>query len=49
MEVLVEYFKMVMKEYDFPPSDPRAQEVLFQQPDKFFLGEGAQLPPRIRA
>ena len=44
----LEHFKMIMNEYRLSPSDPRAQEILYQQAERFFFGEGAQLPPDYR-
>ena len=41
----LEHFKMVMNEFRLAPNDPKSQEVLFQQAEQFFFGEGAQLPP----
>ena len=41
----LEHFKMVMNEYRLSPADPRTNEILFQQAEQFFFGEGAQLPP----
>ncbi len=41
----LEHFKMIMNEYRLAPGDPRSNEVLYQQAEQFFFGEGAQLPP----
>ncbi len=41
----VEYSKMVMNEYRLNPLDPQSQTVIAEQMEKFFFGEGAQLPP----
>ena len=41
----LEHFKMIMNEYRLSPADPRTNEILFQQAEQFFFGEGAALPP----
>ena len=41
----LEHFKMIMNEYRLAAGDPRANQILFQQAEQFFFGEGAQLPP----
>src|SRR5919206_349160 len=41
----LEHFKMIMNEYRLSPADPRTNEILFDQAEQFFFGEGAQLPP----
>jgi len=41
----LEHFKMVLNEYRLSPADPRTTEILYQQAEQFFFGEGAQLPP----
>ena len=41
----LEHFKMVLNEYRLSPTDPRTTEILYQQAEQFFFGEGAQLPP----
>lgn len=41
----IEYSKMVMNEYRLNPLDPQSQTVIAEQMEKFFFGEGAQLPP----
>ncbi len=41
----LEHFKMVMNEYRLSPADPRTTEILYDQAEAFFFGEGAQLPP----
>jgi Fe-S cluster biosynthesis and repair protein YggX len=41
----VEYSKMVMNEYRLNPLDPQSQTIIAEQMEKFFFGEGAQLPP----
>ncbi|HSN13956.1 MAG TPA: oxidative damage protection protein [Anaeromyxobacteraceae bacterium] len=44
----LEHFKMIMNEYRLSPADPRTNEILFEQAEKFFFGEAAQLPPDYR-
>lgn len=41
----IEYSKMLMNEYRLNPLDPQSQNVIAEQMEKFFFGEGAQLPP----
>jgi Fe-S cluster biosynthesis and repair protein YggX len=41
----LEHFKMIMNEYRLAAGDPRANQILFQQAEQFFFGEGSQLPP----
>ena len=41
----LEHFKMIMNEYRLAPGDPRTNQILFEQAESFFFGEGAQLPP----
>src|SRR3989454_807248 len=41
----LEHFKMVMNEYRLAGGSEQANQVLFDQAEKFFFGEGAQLPP----
>jgi Fe-S cluster biosynthesis and repair protein YggX/rhodanese-related sulfurtransferase len=43
-ELWAEHAKMLINEYRLNPSDPRAQELLVQQCEQFFFGEGARLP-----
>jgi len=44
----LEHFKMIMNEYRLSPTDPRTNQILFQQAEQFFFGAGAQLPPDFR-
>jgi Fe-S cluster biosynthesis and repair protein YggX len=44
----LEHFKMIMNEYRLSPADPRTPQILFEQAEKFFFGEGAQAPPDFR-
>src|ERR1035437_5306322 len=41
----VEHMKMLMNEYRINLGTAQAQEFLLEQMDKYFFGEGAQLPP----
>jgi len=41
----LEHSKMVVNEYRLDLTSPRAQQILLEQADQFFFGEGAQLPP----
>ncbi len=41
----IEYSKMLMNEYRLNPLDPGSQKIMEEQLEKFFFGEGAQLPP----
>lgn len=41
----IEYSKMLMNEYRLNPLDPQSQNIIAEQMEKFFFGEGAQLPP----
>jgi len=41
----LEHFKMILNEYRLAPADPRTNQILYQQAEQFFFGEGAQLPP----
>jgi Fe-S cluster biosynthesis and repair protein YggX len=36
---------MLINEYRLNPVDPKARQMLYQQMEQFFFGEGAQLPP----
>jgi Fe-S cluster biosynthesis and repair protein YggX len=44
----LEHFKMILNEYRLAPADPRTTQILYQQAEQFFFGEGAQLPPDYR-
>src|SRR5438445_11724752 len=44
----LEHFKMVMNEYRLAGGSEQANQVLFDQAEKFFFGEGAALPPDYR-
>ena len=41
----LEHSKMLINEYRLDLLSPAAQKMLREQCDKFFFGEGAQLPP----
>ncbi|MBI4510308.1 MAG: oxidative damage protection protein [Deltaproteobacteria bacterium] len=41
----LEYSKMIINEYRLDLTSPRAQKLLFDEVEKFFFGEGSQLPP----
>jgi Fe-S cluster biosynthesis and repair protein YggX len=40
----LEHFKMVLNEFRLAPGDPRTNQILFDQAEKFFFGEGAEMP-----
>lgn len=44
----LEHFKMILNEYRLGPTDPKTTEILYQQAEQFFFGEGAALPPDYR-
>ena len=41
----LEHSKMIVNEYRLDLTSPRAQQILMDECDKFFFGEGSQLPP----
>ncbi len=41
----LEHSKMLINEYRLDLMSPRAQQILKEQVEKYFFGEGAQLPP----
>ncbi len=41
----LEHLKMIINEYRLNPASKEAQELIAQQMEQFFFGEGAQLPP----
>ncbi len=43
----IEHMKMIMNEYRLNLGTKEAQELLIDQMDKFFFGEGAALPPEF--
>jgi Fe-S cluster biosynthesis and repair protein YggX len=44
----LEHFKMIMNEYRLSPADPKTSQILYEQAEKFFFGEQAELPPDYR-
>jgi len=44
-DLWVEHLKMIINEYRLNPATPEAQEIIAQQMEQFFFGEGAALPP----
>lgn len=40
----VDHSKMLLNEYRLNPLDPRAQQIMEEQMELFFFGEGAKLP-----
>jgi Fe-S cluster biosynthesis and repair protein YggX len=45
----VEHSKMLVNEYRLDLTSAKAQQLLMDEADKFFFGEGAQLPPDYKA
>ena len=41
----LEHSKMLINEYRLDLVSPQAQKILIEEMDKYFFGEGAQLPP----
>ncbi len=44
-EMWLDHLRMMMNEYRLNPATAEAQEIIAQQMEKFFFGEGAALPP----
>ncbi|HUY14701.1 MAG TPA: oxidative damage protection protein [Terriglobia bacterium] len=44
-EMWLDHLRMLMNEYRLNPATKEAQEIIAQQMEKFFFGEGAALPP----
>ncbi|MFQ5777310.1 MAG: oxidative damage protection protein [Terriglobia bacterium] len=44
-ELWKEHVKMVINEYQLNPATPEAWQIISNEAEKFFFGEGAQLPP----
>jgi Fe-S cluster biosynthesis and repair protein YggX len=44
-KMFLEHFKMVMNEYRLQGGTEQATNAFYEQAEKFFFGEGAQLPP----
>jgi len=40
----VDHSKMLLNEYRLNPLDPRAQQIMEEQMEMFFFGEGSKLP-----
>ena len=40
-----EHLKMIINEYRLNLADPQSQEMVAQQMEQYFFGEGAALPP----
>ncbi len=40
----IEHSKMIMNEYRLNPLDPQSQQIMEEQMEQFFFGEGARLP-----
>jgi Fe-S cluster biosynthesis and repair protein YggX len=40
-----EHLKMIINEYRLNPATKEAQDIIAQQMEQFFFGEGAALPP----
>ena len=41
----LEFSKMIVNEYRLDLTSPSGQKLLHEQAEKYFFGEGAQLPP----
>jgi Fe-S cluster biosynthesis and repair protein YggX len=41
----LEHSKMIVNEYRVDLASPRGQQILLEEAEKYFFGEGAQLPP----
>ena len=44
-KLYLEHFKMIMNEYRLQGGTEQATKAFFDEAEKFFFGEGAQLPP----
>ena len=42
---LLEFSNMIVNEYRLDLTSPQGQKLLHEQAEKYFFGEGAQLPP----
>ena len=47
-QMWVEHSKMIVNEYRFELNSPQGQRILLEEAEKYFFGEGAQLPPDYR-
>ena len=45
----IEHSKMIVNEYRVDLASPRGQQILLEEAEKYFFGEGAQLPPDYQA
>ena len=50
----IEHSKMIMNEYRLNPLDPKSHQIMEEQMEQFFFGEGSRLPegyvaPRAKA
>lgn len=41
----LDYLRMLINEYRLSPATKEAQDIIAQQMERFFFGEGAKLPP----
>ena len=41
----LEFSKMIVNEYRLDLTSPQGQKLLHEQAEKYFFGEGAQMPP----
>jgi Fe-S cluster biosynthesis and repair protein YggX len=41
----LEHSKMIVNEYRVDLASPRGQQIILEEAEKYFFGEGAQLPP----
>jgi Fe-S cluster biosynthesis and repair protein YggX len=41
----IEFSKMIVNEYRLDLTSPQGQQILMEQAEKFFFGEGADRPP----
>ncbi len=44
-KMFLEHFKMIMNEYRLQGGTEQATKAFLEQAEKYFFGEGAQLPP----
>ena len=45
----LEHSKMIVNEYRVDLASPRGQAIILDEAEKYFFGEGAQLPPDFKA
>jgi Fe-S cluster biosynthesis and repair protein YggX len=43
-QMWVDHSKMLLNEFRLNPLDPRSQQIMEEQMEQFFFGEGSQLP-----